>query len=1151
MATITSGAHYLDEGTARTAGEAWTINGPGASLTVRTDSRVHANAPASMTGSLGSITLTEGQWNIDATAVRWMPYDSGTGNVPAIGTTVSQGGISGYLLGVWASVTAAPTTAGSAMPTSGYIKFREVTGGNFAAGALTGIGASATGADVAGWLEVVCDQTANITVPRLGKFQTRGQWFDLGVTTGSVGQVVQLPTNGGGAGTTSRGLWIETGVGTDEYYRYPALSGATNGWAYQHIGMPPGQSDLRQRFVKDLGSGQMQIGENVSITGATYAGTAASTGTYVEQSQTLYYVWANDEVTFYGTHYYEVGEQVGIDFTSGGATAYDGTHTVTDVLGYQCFKIALTGFGNGGVATCRSRLSLTVAASTINVGDTVYCDFTSGTGVDGTFVVKGYNTTNSWDIHYPRTAALTVGTVSVYYGITITTLAAHNLQIGRRVKVTFTSGTGVTGEYTVIAVPAVSTFVINVPFNGGTGGDCTVDFQLGYVPESGCKIRVPNIFGRQCTAAARASNAAPHATIASRPEFITTSAGAIDLEYLYSDWYWNFVQPYSFSSKHCATSDTAIIQEVAVAPVVEDLMIGMYGGLDLPTLNVATLLSGCSFDGITAMRGNTPGTTDHAITISTINGGTFSNLECGIIQYARSTGLPLNAVACNGTIFDGITAINGQISVGYGPTYLYNINYCDRMTGWQGGAVTSVSALVWVYNPNGSVLDGLSFGFGGTIPNQMPNSYIVSGTAQNTKIRNIGTAAAPLQGRSSFRPYAYGVSSAVVGSSLPGLKVQRVYLDQASGLPLTFANSYPDMLLESAFIDIWNAGRAVLYAAPDSINFTGKGTGCGYYAGSSVSTYGTHFVDSFQRKYGEYALLMNEPTATTAPYYTVLSGNPRFNSAGGIVMYTVGDSAQWEDQHFRKGHTGFFGGTACPIAWMDGGTNNYYYLVEYQIDKGAGFSDWKNFSRPKQVTCTAGQYTATVSDATGLAIGDYAQFFSFTTQYIAFGAKITEINGNTLTFDKPNFATGTSQWHVFSQLPSETGIDPAIGIRLKIKITTLTTAAAAITAIRARTTCTAESKAQCLYPLDVNTISFTGLPSGCDMVVLEAGTANILYQLDAYASTTLSYTYEGEQTVDVGFIKPGYKVFYLRDLVLTTVDSSIPISLTPDSCYTP
>ena len=34
----------LDEGTARTAGETWTINS-GAVLTIKTDARVHAKAP--------------------------------------------------------------------------------------------------------------------------------------------------------------------------------------------------------------------------------------------------------------------------------------------------------------------------------------------------------------------------------------------------------------------------------------------------------------------------------------------------------------------------------------------------------------------------------------------------------------------------------------------------------------------------------------------------------------------------------------------------------------------------------------------------------------------------------------------------------------------------------------------------------------------------------------------------------------------------------------------------------------------------------------------------------------------------------------------------------------------------------------------------
>src|SRR5690606_28849894 len=130
-------------------------------------------------------------------------------------------------------------------------KFREVSGGAFSSGALTGIGASATGADKAGWIEVVMDQAATITVSRKGSGSvTRGDWFYLDDTNGSVGQVLQTPTNGGGAATYAPGVWIETAPGTDTYDFWPALYTSTNGWSHTHIGHPQGSTDERIQFVK-------------------------------------------------------------------------------------------------------------------------------------------------------------------------------------------------------------------------------------------------------------------------------------------------------------------------------------------------------------------------------------------------------------------------------------------------------------------------------------------------------------------------------------------------------------------------------------------------------------------------------------------------------------------------------------------------------------------------------------------------------------------------------------------------------------------------------------------------------------------------------------------------------------------------------------
>lgn len=270
MATISTDT-FLDGGTARTAGESWTIQNS-ATLTVRTDTRWHANAPTGMTGSLGTVLMVAASGGgifVDARNVRWMPFDSGSGVVPAIGTTVSQGGVSGYLLGVWPSLTSAPTAVGAAMPTAGFLKFREVTGGTFSSGALTGIGASATSADVTGWIEVAVEGTWTGGILGTGVV-FRGDWFYLGETTGTPGQILQVPTNGGGSGTHCSAVEIETAPGSGVFEWYPAMvpNGTTRGFHVNVLG-----TDIRSKFVQYLGNGQVRIGSdgtnNVGFTPAS------------------------------------------------------------------------------------------------------------------------------------------------------------------------------------------------------------------------------------------------------------------------------------------------------------------------------------------------------------------------------------------------------------------------------------------------------------------------------------------------------------------------------------------------------------------------------------------------------------------------------------------------------------------------------------------------------------------------------------------------------------------------------------------------------------------------------------------------------------------------------------------------------------------
>lgn len=192
-------------------------------LLIDTDGHVCANHSTAF-GSLDTVTYTGigGTLKIDGTSVRVMAYTGGSGNVPAIGAIISQGGVTGYFLGVWASWQVENTASGAAMPATGFIKFKNKAGGNFAAGALTGVAATASEADRVGWIELRGADTAAITVPRVGKFQVTGDWFELGTTNGVRGQILPCPTTATVAGVFP-GVWIETAAGSGVYERFTGV----------------------------------------------------------------------------------------------------------------------------------------------------------------------------------------------------------------------------------------------------------------------------------------------------------------------------------------------------------------------------------------------------------------------------------------------------------------------------------------------------------------------------------------------------------------------------------------------------------------------------------------------------------------------------------------------------------------------------------------------------------------------------------------------------------------------------------------------------------------------------------------------------------------------------------------------------------------
>jgi len=213
----------IDSLAAKAGSDTYNING--GYLTVDQDTRYGANQNTS--AAMGNLTLSAtlgGTVEFTSVGVRLIAYTAGTGNVPAYGTTISRGSASATLLTVYATLASAPTAVGAAMPATGFIKVRGWNLTEYTAGALTGIGATASGASVPGWLEIVGVDVLTQTCNRLGTYKVRGDWFALGTTDGVRATTYQVPSHG--SLVHLPGVWVETAAASGVYEFYPNAGSA-------------------------------------------------------------------------------------------------------------------------------------------------------------------------------------------------------------------------------------------------------------------------------------------------------------------------------------------------------------------------------------------------------------------------------------------------------------------------------------------------------------------------------------------------------------------------------------------------------------------------------------------------------------------------------------------------------------------------------------------------------------------------------------------------------------------------------------------------------------------------------------------------------------------------------------------------------------
>tara|TARA_R110000782_G_scaffold270369_1_gene370616 strand:- start:2452 stop:5544 length:3093 start_codon:yes stop_codon:yes gene_type:complete len=292
---------------------------------------------------------------------------------------------------------------------------------------------------------------------------------------------------------------------------------------------------------------------------------------------------------------------------------------------------------------------------------------------------------------------------------------------------------------------------------------------------------------------------------------------------------------------------------------------------------------------------------------------------------------------------------------------------------------------------------------------------------------------------------------------------------------------------------------------------------------------------------GRIGLVMNEASPDTLDRYSIDFGNPSFTSAGGLYMPSIGDQITFLTPNYLIGQ----GSTFPRFEPIIGGSTLSRYDMAYSIDKndGDGFSIFKNLYYEKSGgSGVSGQSTFTVTDATGVEIGNHV----WGTGISPF-AQVTNITSNVITVDFDNITT-VSGIIRFNNLPSEVDIDPLLGVKMKWRIITKTINSSPITSLYIQTESTDIGRSN-QYPLNSIDLTFIGLITGSDIVILQAGTTNIINSVDSNVGTTSIYTYSTLQSIDIAVYKSGYIPYFIRNYTLGSNNNSLPIAQVLDRNY--
>lgn len=975
MATfvITTPNTNIDTLVGRTGVDQFNMNG--GTLVVDEDSRYGLNANTSATQGVTVTSATlGGSYVVDGTKVRLIAYDTGTGNVPAYNTTISQGGASGLLIGVYSALNVAPTTPGSPMPASGFIKIKQWNTVAYAIGALVGIGANATAVDRVGWIEVVGNEQATtasvITFNGLGNPTTpqfTGAPYEIGTTPGTPARTdtYQIPTNGNNC--FMPGVQVETSAGSGIYEFWATTSSTAT--------LANVATDLRRgKYCWVSTGGVLRFGhDGTNSTGGAIpaAGCRIRTGNIFLTTATNAAPTVNS-ITPTLTARYRLGGTTLANLTMTWVTCgwYINPNSYNNLTFTDCGILSpvLTTLTAGQISMVRCGLGSPIAITATAAMDFVQSAY-GVNAVDCSFNygVFGAGTRNPLRLNICRDVTLTRCSTGFTGG---TRAASTNFGM------LLTTSSDVTVTDCVIGGTISHTTGSDITFNGNN------EFWFDHTNMVGTQTNIVTLFAWSNSRNTLVEDITfPIAGQVPRAGLYTISNGLNNTHRNIGA----YASPVDFT---IYTQENASWSRVTTtATVTTASPHGMATG-HRAYVYVSSLIAAI-----------TVGVKD--ITVTGPNTFTFACLNSG---------------ATTGTLSFYGTNQSGAIMCDIGATNTENAKTQNvHFRGTNGGIfsvhTTSINA----------EFKNCSFD-----PNYVTHAAVV-GT--NTIIRSLQVANTP------------SVSSAVLGTHWEDIFLHSeealtsrtgVSWSRSSGVITVTA---PDHKLRTVdFIQIYDSSNKA-GARESFITVTVLDKDTFTYAGAATGT--TTGTLSYNTYEGCFHVFMNAPTTETASQAQITAGAPAFTGAGTLAAFSPGDQVVWETPDFILGHDSF--ARTWPLFPSSGGSPFNNVDIDYQIDRGAGYSAWKNMN-VKRNGCagTSGANTITVDTTVGLNVGDYVWMF-VGVPGVGVEAKIVSIDSPTgLTLNVNNIDTFSGVSLMFGGQNWDEPAFPTTGIKLKVRVTVFT-----------------------------------------------------------------------------------------------------------------